>query len=333
MHHVSYIFPTFTAEIKMMMTKKNTMVDILCLMAGLLAACHDGKTAKTLRSAYYWSTTWDMDSCKTAFIRQHHISRMYVRYFDVVKDEESGAAMPNATILFRTPVPEGIGIVPVVFIVNDCMRNCTQEDCRLLAEKIFRRIGQMNAANDIKGVKEIQIDCDWTASTQKAYFCFLNKLREMAKAKSMLVSATIRLHQLSIAPPPVDRGVLMMYNTGDHKLLSCHKPILDMKDAAPYIQHLGSYPLPLAAAYPLFKWRILFREGKFVGIMHADEDFPVLPGDSIVTRKPEMADIMEAVRAVGHQDRHINDEVILFDINTDNIKRFNPNDYEKIYQH
>ncbi len=330
MYHVSHIFPIFTAQIKMMMKK---IVVFLCIMACLFTSCRNGKKTETQRSAYYWSTTWDMDSCKTAFIRQHHISRIYVRYFDVVKNEESGAAIPNATILFRTPVPEGIGIVPVVFIVNDCMKNCTQEDCRLLVEKIFRRIGQMNAANDIKGVKEIQIDCDWTASTEKAYFRFLGILREEANAQNIQLSATIRLHQLSMAPPPVDRGVLMMYNTGDHKLLSCHKPILDMKDAAPYIQHLGSYPLPLAAAYPLFRWRILFREGKFVGIMHADEDFPVLPGDSIVTRKPEMADIMEAVGAVSHQDRHINDEVILFDINTDNIKRFNPDDYEKIYQH
>ena len=136
-----------------------------------------------------------------------------------------------------------------------------------------------------------------------------------------------------MTPPPVDKGVLMMYNTGDAKQLACHKPILDMKDAAPYIQHLGSYPLPLSAAYPLFSWRILFREGKFVGIMHADDDLPVLPDDSIVTRQPEMEDIMEAVRSINHQNKDINNEVILFDLNNPNIKRFKPSDYEKIYQH
>lgn len=104
-----------------------------------------------------------------------------------------------------------------------------------------------------------------------------------------------------------------------------------MKDVAPYIQHLGSYPLPLSAAYPLFSWRILFREGKFVGIMHADDDFPVLPGDSIVVRKPEMTDIMEAIKSINHQNSNINNEVILFDLNTDNIKRFKSEDYEKIF--
>ena len=294
----------------------------------LLVSCRQDKPTETLRSAYYWSTTWNMDSSKTSFIREHGIKRLYVRYFDVVKDE-GGNIVPNATLQFEdSTIPKGIEIVPTVFIVNDCMRTSQP-----LADKIFQRILQMGEANDIPPVREIQIDCDWTASTQKAYFDFLKTLREKARAKDIRLSATIRLHQLSMTPPPVDKGVLMMYNTGDAKQLACHKPILDMKDAAPYIQHLGSYPLPLSAAYPLFSWRILFREGKFVGIMHADDDLPVLPDDSIVTRQPEMEDIMEAVRSINHQNKDINNEVILFDLNNPNIKRFKPSDYEKIYQH
>ena len=276
--------------------------------------------------------------------------------------DDDGEIMPNATLQFDTTeenmtaeekekeslMPKGMEIIPVVYIVNDCFkaktktnpirsnksgRKSSDETPRQLADKILNRILQMNEANDIENVKEIQIDCDWTASTQKAYFNFLEKLRVKAKAKQIKLSATIRLHQLSMTPPPVDRGILMMYNTGDVKQLSCQKPILDMKDVAPYIQHLASYPLPLSAAYPLFSWRILFREGKFVGIMHADDDFPVLPSDSIVIRKPEMSDIMEAVRSINHQDEDINSEVILFDLNTDNIKRFNSEDYEKIFNH
>ncbi len=298
----------------------------------LLVSCQGKKADRTMRSVYYWSTTWDMDSSKTAFIHQHHIQRIYLRYFDVVK-EESGEVKPNATLQWATPMEKGTEIVPVVFIVNDCMRGLSPKGSKDFAGRILKRIVQMSEANDIQGVKEIQMDCDWTASTQAAYFSFLQTLKEEARKQKLVLSATIRLHQLSMTPPPVDRGVLMMYNTGDAKRLECRKPILDMKDAAPYIQHLGSYPLPLAAAYPLFSWRILFRDGKFVGIMHADEDFPVLPGDSIVTRQPEMSDIMEAVRNINHHNREINDEVILFDLGTDNIKRLKPEDYEQIYQH
>jgi hypothetical protein len=55
--------------------------------------------------------------------------------------------------------------------------------------------------------------------------------------------------------------------------------------------------------------------------------------NSIVIRKPEMSDIMEAVRSINHQDEDINSEVILFDLNTDNIKRFKSEDYEKIFNH
>ena len=297
------------------------------LLILLLAACQGGKTSQALRSAYYWSTTWQMDSSKMNFIREHHIKRLYVRYFDVVMDEDR-EVMPNATIQFLSPIPKNIEIIPVVYIMNDCMKSNNH-----LADKIFRRILQMNDANDIKGVKEIQIDCDWTATTQQAYFDFLKILKEKAQAKQMTLSVTIRLHQLSMTPPPVDRGILMMYNTGDAKQLKCQKPILDMKDVAPYIQHLADYPLPLSAAYPLFSWRILFRGDKFVGIMHADDDFPVLPGDSIVVRKPEMTDIMEAVKSVNHQNKDINNEVILFDLNSQNINRFNSKDYERIYQH
>ena len=317
---------------------------LLALSATIgFTSCSQGKAEKTLRSAYYWSTIWQLDSNKMNFIRKHHINRLYVRYFDVVKNAD-GEIMPNATLHFNTfeedgngnkhesLIPEGIEIIPVVYIVNDCLKT-NRKTGKYLSDKILLRILQMNEANDIKRVKEIQIDCDWTASTQKAYFDFLEKLRVKAKAKQIKLSATIRLHQLSMTPPPVDRGILMMYNTGDVKQLSCHKPILDMKDVAPYIQHLGSYPLPLAAAYPLFSWHILFREGKFVGIMHADDDFPVLPSDSIVIRKPEMNDIMEAVRSINHQNEDINNEVILFDLNTDNIKRFNSEDYEKIFNH
>ena len=317
---------------------------LLALSATIgFTSCSQGKAEKTLRSAYYWSTIWQLDSNKMNFIRKHHINRLYVRYFDVVKNAD-GEIMPNATLHFNTfeedgngnkhesLIPEGIEIIPVVYIVNDCLKT-NRKTGKYLVDKILLRILQMNEANDIKRVKEIQIDCDWTASTQKAYFNFLEKLRVKAKAKQIKLSATIRLHQLSMTPPPVDRGILMMYNTGDVKQLSCHKPILDMKDVAPYIQHLASYPLPLSAAYPLFSWRILFREGKFVGIMHADDDFPVLPSDSIVIRKPEMNDIMEAVRSINHQNEDINNEVILFDLNTDNIKRFNSEDYEKIFNH
>ena len=123
----------------------------------------------------------------------------------------------------------------------------------------------------------------------------------------------------------------MMYNTGDFTDLECSKPILDMDDAAPYMSSLSSYNLPLASAYPLFSWRILFRSSRYVGIMHADDDLPVLAGDSIVERRVELDDIMRAKDAVSRKRADANGEILLFDMSNQNITRFKPEDYEKIY--
>ena len=217
----------------------------MALAAVALLSCGGRRGGDAVRSVYYWSTTLRMDSVKEQFMREHNVSRMYIRYFDVVEDE-SGRPVPNATLRFVTAVPKGIEVVPVVYIVNSCMRR----DISGLAEKIYRRVRQMNETNDVAGVKEIQIDCDWTMRTRTAYYRFLKQLRDMAGKDGIRLSATIRLHQLSQPAPPVDRGVLMMYNTGDFTDLECRKPILDMDDAAPYMSSLASYNLPLASAYP-----------------------------------------------------------------------------------
>lgn len=297
---------------------------LLLMVLTLVVGCRND-VPKT-NAAYYWSTEFSLDDEKIAFMQKHNIRKLYVRYFDVVVDVD-GRPVPNATLRVCSSVPNGVRVVPVVYIVNDCMRGKNNG----LAEKILKRILQMSETNDIGKVEEIQIDCDWTPSTHDAYFNFLNELRSLAREKGIILSATIRLHQLSETPPPVDKGVLMMYNTGDFTQLTCSKPILDVKDALPYLRGLKDYPLPLSAAYPIFGWNILFRGGKYVGIMHADDDLPVLSDDSIVQRQPELEDILAARSAVGKRSAKANDEMILFDLNQKNIKRFKPIEYEKIF--
>lgn len=299
---------------------------ILTVAALLLSSCAGKGSGETLRSVYYWSTVLDMDSVKTRFISEHGVKRMYLRYFDVVEDA-AGQSVPNATLRFRTGVPDGIEVVPTVYIVNSCMA----ADTSGLAERLLRRVMQMSETNDVKGVREIQIDCDWTRRTEQRYFGFLRTLTALAAREGLKVSATIRLHQLSMAPPPVSRGVLMMYNTGDFTDLKCEKPILNMNDAAPYLRRLARYGLPLASAYPIYSWRILFRGGRYVGILHRDDDLPVLSGDSIVTREPGIGDVLGAVRAVGGRRPDAVSEVILFDLSRQNITRYTPDEYEEIF--
>ena len=294
-------------------------------MALLLVSCRKDEAKTSMRSVYYWSTTLNMDSTKTAFIKKYSISRVYLRYFDVV-DDEAGRAVPNATLSFATKVPLGIDIVPTVFVMPECLR----QDRHHLAQLIVRRVMQMSQTNDVYNVREIQIDCDWTQSTRQLYDDFMQAMLDECHSQGLQLSSTIRLHQLAQTPPPADRGVLMMYNTGDATNIQCHKPILDMRDAAPYLQYLAQYRLPLSTAYPIFAWRILFRGGRFVGFVHYDGEYPMLPDDSIAIRQPSASDIMEAVKAVQSLRPEANAEIILFDLSNNNINHLNHKDYETI---
>lgn len=294
----------------------------------LLAVCSCQNEYRVERRAcYYWRTTLQLSPEERSFLRQHDVGRIYLRYFDVVTDG-AGGSLPNATLSFEDSLPRGLEVVPVIYIHNNCMR----QDATGLAVRIWKRVRQMNETNGIGPVNELQIDCDWTIQTRSRFFKLMEEFRQLCHSYGAKLSATIRLHQLSQPAPPVDRGVLMLYNTGDVTRLDVSKPILDIKDVKPYLHSLPHYPLELSAAYPLYTWHVLFRAGRYVGIMHGDDDLPVLPGDSIAVRQPSLDDILETEEAVEKVRPDINREVILYDLSKNNIGRFSLTDCERIFQ-
>lgn len=306
----------------------NRTIHFLSLMAIVWAflSCKDGQDHSVeMRSAYYWSTTWELDSAQRAFLKDNKVSRIYLRYFDVVINPR-GEVMPNATLRFADSIPQGVEIVPVVFIVNDCMAKGVDS----LGQLILSRVLQMSETHDVMNVKEIQIDCDWSKRTHDAYFAMLRQMRDAAHAKGLRLSATIRLHQLSQDVPPVDRGVLMMYNTGDVRRLE-RNPILDMDDAAPYMRHIKGYGLPLSTAYPIFSWQLLVRANRYAGIIHGDDDQAILPGDTILTHKVSLDTVLAVRESIDRLRPDANSEIILFDISKNNIQHIKQTHYEKIY--
>ena len=260
-------------------------------------------------SVYYWRTEWRTDSVERVFLQQYHINKVYCRYFDVVMNKD-GEPMPNATIRFVQGQLEGIKLIPTVFITENCMH----QPHKGLAKKLVDRIVQMNETNDIKGVEEIQIDCDFTARNRKNYYDFLQQVRDEAQKHGMQLSTTIRLHQLSMPVPPVDYGVLMIYNTGDPNKFNERNPILDMRDVHPYLRYLADYELPLAAAYPTFRWIRIF-EG--VHLEHTVE------ADEILTVK----------RAMEKERPELRNTILTYHLDKDNINHYKPETYEAIYHH
>lgn len=303
-----------------------TVSFLLFLSLMLLASCSDGTPAEKTRAMYYWNTSFRLDAAKEAFMKEHKVEKLYVRYFDVVMDA-NGEPMPNATIQFDSAVSCRQEIIPTVYVINDCMR----QRHKGLAEKLLTRLLQMNETHHIGKVKEVQIDCDWTMTTRQNFFAFLEELHALTQKKGITLSATIRLHQLSQPVPPVDCGVLMVYNTGDLRKIEVEKPILDINDVKPYLAQLRKYDLPMASAFPIYKWELVFRDGIFVDIQHEEGDVPMLETDTVVTREPTLQDILECKQAVADANPDCMREIILFDINNYNINRYKQADYEKIF--
>jgi hypothetical protein len=259
---------------------------------------------------YYWRTDLHLDSTERAFLKQHHINKVYCRYFDVVMSDDGTEPKPNATIAFTDTLPAGIELIPTVYITEDCMHKPHKD----LAEKLVKRIMQMNETNHIGNVHEIQIDCDYTSKSRATYYQFLEQVRHRLSPTSYHLSTTIRLHQLSMPVPPVDYGVLMVYNTGDPRKWQERNPILDYRDVYPYLNKLAQYQLPLAAAYPVYQW---IRNIQNVRIEHT----------------VDAAEILKVKKALEKERPSLSKAVITYHLETDNINRYKTETYEEIYHH
>jgi len=101
----------------------------------------------------------------------------------------------------------------------------------------------------------------------------LNSIRQAKK--DIQLSATIRLHQVKYAEitgvPPVDKGMLMVYNMGEVTQLDTKNSILDLELAKQYLYNFKNYPVPMDVALPLFSWAVLFREGEMIKLLTNSE--------------------------------------------------------------
>jgi len=284
------------------------------LLGLLMISCgkqrYQDESLEQSNGVYYWRTDLHLDSTERAFLKQHHINKVYCRYFDVVMSDDGTEPKPNATIAFTDTLPASIELIPTVYITEDCMHKPHKD----LAEKLVKRIMQMNETNHIGNVHEIQIDCDYTSKSRATYYQFLETIKSQLSTIHYQLSTTIRLHQLSMPVPPVDYGVLMVYNTGDPRKWQERNPILDYRDVYPYLNKLAQYQLPLAAAYPVYQW---IRNIQNVRIEHT----------------VEAAEILKVKKTLEKERPSLSKAVITYHLETDNINRYKTETYEEIYHH
>jgi len=244
---------------------------------------------------FHWQNRLALTPPETALLDSLHCQILYVKFLDIAKDPDGTIRPYSLLAVGDTAGLAGRTIIPCVFITNNVFQHISEEKLDWLTQKTATAITNIKAqfpqstaqplnqstsqpvnqstnqpanqstSQPVNQPTEIQFDCDWTEGTRAAFFSFLKKIRPLLPPGTRL-SATIRLHQYKFPDrtgvPPVDRGLLMLYNTGDIHDPEETNSIFQPAAAEKYLHGAPpKYPLPLDVALPAFSWALIYRDG------------------------------------------------------------------------
>ncbi|KEY18374.1 hypothetical protein [Kaistella antarctica] len=220
----------------------------------LMISCENSKSHDY--TFYYWRTHLSLDAPEKAALDKASSTYIYTRFFDIEK--VNGKFQPVAVITKDRTFKTDKEVVPVIFIRNDLFYDITLDEINFLAQNVATLIKKKQTEFGFKVSTQIQIDCDWTAGTNKEYFTFLQKLKEFSKKE---ISCTLRLHQVKNSKlsgiPPVEKVFLMCYSTSSPLENSTKNSILDFPTLKAYLKNIDLYPLEIEIALPIYSWGIV----------------------------------------------------------------------------
>lgn len=242
----------------------------------LLFSC-DNKVESVEKSFYYWKSDSDSyyNDKEKNILKDQNIKKLYVKFFEVDYQEELGnlpVSKTNFNIYSYCSENDSLPyhIVPTVYIKNIVFQKNSRKELDKLADNVSYLIDKYtNEKLDSVKVSEIQIDCDWTASTKDNYFYFLKKLKPIAKKQ---ISATLRLYPYKypdkMGVPPVDKVTLMCYNLINPLENHSKNSILDLKELGSYLSPKKKYPLHMDIALPIYSWMQIYQNNNFTGVIY-----------------------------------------------------------------
>ncbi len=229
---------------------------------------------------FHWKNRLALAPSETALLDSLECQTLYVKFLDIAKDADGVIRPYSLLAVGDTAGLAGRTIIPSVFITNNVFQQISEEKLDWLAQKTATAIvnimeqfpqstnqpANQSTSQPINQSTEIQFDCDWSESTRGAFFSFLKKIRPLLPSGTRL-SATIRLHQYKFPDrtgvPPADRGLLMLYNTGDIHDPDETNSIFQAAAAEKYLHGAPpKYTLPLDLALPAFSWALIYRDGE-----------------------------------------------------------------------
>lgn len=341
-----------------------------CLLIVLfLAACRQADQPHTItRGFYYWKSNVDLTATEKNTLEKLQVKKLYIKFFDVVWDPTGLRPMPVAKIQMTDSATAWLSnhqveIIPTVFITNECMQLIDSNNVPALADRLHELMaGIANQLPNTASIHEIQLDCDWTASTKNNYFSLLTRLQALPFFQQKEISATIRLYQCKYKQktgvPPVNRGLLMCYNMGNLKSQHTRNSILEAAELEKYIGNLQDYPLPLDIALPLFDWKVLYQDQVYKGLITGLPDsllqqkgisrktgsntftilqdtilngYPLKKGDNIRQEDASFAEIMQATRLLRSKLVTPKITVALFHLDSLTLRKYSTYELEEIF--
>ncbi|HMU08952.1 MAG TPA: hypothetical protein PKC54_03035 [Ferruginibacter sp.] len=332
-----------------------------------LFSCNEKKEDRLVeRSFYYWRSVLKLTEFEKQQLDSLKVRTIYIKFFDVDWNEESRSPVPVAKLQTTNyKVPETIQVIPTVFITNECIQKIDSSQVAELASRIHTLIQDIRGSNSFNSIKEIQIDCDWTQATKEKYFRLLNNLKLIlsvaeGKTPNFKLSSTIRLHQIKFLAktgvPPVDCGLLMCYNMGNLKNPATNNSILETEELKKYIGNLSNYPLPLDVAFPLFDWKVLYRNNTYTGLIQNLPDknltdaftiragnryeilkdtllngFDLKKGDIIRNEQCDVKEILSAAAEVNRLLKNTQLRVSLYHLDSVILNKYTTHELESIY--
>ncbi|MFD2600573.1 hypothetical protein [Flavobacterium suzhouense] len=247
---------------------------LLLALSAVVASCSH-KAEHVEKAFYYWKNNeYSFSESERNLLESTGVKKMYVKFFEVEKNEVMGNIPVAKTELHMYNNMEDVNLVPTVYIRNEVFKGCTKQSLDLLADNVNFLINKYRTDykfKNIQKVDEYQMDCDWTISTKDNYFYFLKRLKELSQKK---ISCTLRLYPYKypdkMGVPPVDRVMLMCYNLikplEDHERNS----ILDNKEFSAYLDTDEKYPLHIDIALPVYSWVQVYQNNHFQKLLYTD---------------------------------------------------------------
>jgi hypothetical protein len=247
------------------------LIILLFLVLAILFFAQKQEKIVPVKAMYFWeSKPYNLCFESEEFLIQNEVEKIYLKFFEVEKNEAL-VIFPSAKTNLKLPSKlASIAIIPTVYIRNEVFKNSSKQELNEFADNLLHLIEKKyndNFSNLSRSYQEIQMDCDWTISTQENYFYFLKKLKEHSK---ITISATLRLYPYKFPDKmgvlPVDRAMLMCYNLLPPLDAGNKNSILDLEELSKYLVGAQTYPLPLDLALPIYSSALVYKNDQFAGI-------------------------------------------------------------------